>query len=125
MQVLNFKGIIMNDLKPKKIRIEIPTNILEMALKSLETLSLRGSLIKIDSLFTVALERLDQKYFDQQVERLTPEAHILDEAKNDPEIMALLSIAAKKLLDAKRDGKPINIKRGRKPNIIKAATNNL
>ena len=101
--------------KLKPIKIEIPSPLIQLSLDAMTELKKRGADIKPEDLFATVFRTLDIDYFNDQVEKLTPETYLFEEAKNDPEIMAILSLTAKRLMEAKRVGKPFPSKRGRKP----------
>lgn len=82
-------------------RVSLPEDVASKANETLQTLKDRGADVKLEELFHDLLERVDDRYWKRQIERLTPDTFIFEQAKSDPELLQALIKKAKRGLEKK------------------------
>lgn len=94
-------------------RISLPDDVAAKAIETLQTLKDRGAEIKLEEIFHDLFERADERYWNRQIERLTPDTYIFEQAKSDPALMMALIKKAKRGLEKKHrvSREPSNKKR--------------
>ena len=101
----------MSDQKQKLLKIELPEEISQMANETMMHLKKRGANIKCEAIFAALFADLDKKYFDKQIDRLTPDDYLLELVKQNPEAHLHLVLQAKRILNAVNRGESINKER--------------
>lgn len=105
----------MTDIHHKPVRMLIPDECLPAFQALKERLKKFEVDVKPEQVFRALFKNLDEEFYKKIEEELTPPEMQLEDAKKHPEIMAILISNYKKMLEAKKAGKPIGVKRGRKP----------
>ena len=108
---------IVNQEK-KSFKIQVPESVMESAINTHKELKKRGASVKIDDLFMDLFASIDSDYWDQQIEKITPDDYLIELVKQNSDARASLLREAKRLMDAINKGVPIaQKKRGRKPSV--------
>ncbi|MBU6375027.1 MAG: hypothetical protein KGQ59_03455 [Bdellovibrionales bacterium] len=94
-------------------KISLPDVVAIKANETLQALKDRGAEVRIEELFQDLFEKADERYWSRQIERLTPDSYIFEQAKSDPALMMALIKKAKRGLEKKQrvNGEPSNKKR--------------
>ena len=85
-------------------RVSIPDVLAVKAQEVLLLLKGKGADIKVDDLFQDLFAKVDDRYWERQEEKLTPDIYIFEQAKRDPALMAALIKKAKKGLEKSQRG---------------------
>jgi cell division protein YceG involved in septum cleavage len=89
----------------QSLKIQIPHEASNLAQDAFKELKKRGAEIRPEELFSELFDGLSKEYFDEQVERLTPETYFLDLAKSNPELLSEIVATIKKSFKPKRTRK--------------------
>ncbi len=87
--------------KGQLFRVALPEHIGAKAQEAIAALKERGADLKLEDLLKELIDKADERYFDRQVEKLTPDTFIFEQAKNHPEILASLIKKAKRAIEQK------------------------
>jgi hypothetical protein len=99
--------------KKRPTSLRVPEQMSLWVENALRELKARGAEVSIEELFAPALARINEQYFVKRVEELTPDHHLLEIAKSHPEVLRVLSLHAKKLLEAASRGEPVRLRKKR------------
>ena len=88
-----------SETKSSLQRVSLPEDVASKANETLQVLKERGADIKLEEIFQELFERVDERYWNRQIERLTPETFIFEQAKSDPVLMMALIKKAKRGLE--------------------------
>jgi hypothetical protein len=100
------KRVIDGDPEPGVVRIKVSGAISVKAKEVVAELKRRGAQVTLDELFGEYIEAIPARYFDDQLQKRTPEPYYLEAASKVPELRDMLIRFAKKGLmkSAVQDG---------------------
>jgi hypothetical protein len=94
----------MTQIEKRGVKISIPDEINDRAGQAFRELKKRGAQVRMEDLFADLLLKADEKYFDAQVEKHTPDEYLINLAIQNPEAKRLLIEQARKALEAINKG---------------------
>lgn len=98
---------VENNSKQVHQKIQVSESVFVEALRVFKELKGRSAQIKIEDLFQEAFEQLDEKYWNRQLEKFTPDEFLLEMATENPEAKQFLIQQARKALELMSRGEPI------------------
>ncbi len=120
-----------NDSDPGVVRVKLPAAIGVRVKSLVAELKARGAQVNADELIAEYLEGIPERYFDEQLQRRTPEPYYLEAAVKVPELREVLIRYAKKGLlrtasDALPSGEPVRRRRkkGDADKVVGASSSN-
>lgn len=96
--------------KKRALTLRLPEQQSGMVEAALMELKRRGRIETIDVLLSPLFTKITETYLTKRVEELTPDHHLIEIAKEYPEVMRVLSIQAKKLIEAAKAGRPVALR---------------
>lgn len=92
----------------KQSKIIVCDEALDQALRTLQELKKRGATVRLDDLFSDVLLKIEPSYWDEQLQKHTPDDYLLELAKQNPETRKYLMKQARRALDAASRGENLN-----------------
>ena len=94
--------------------MKLSEEVVTQANATLKELRLRGADIRLEDLFEECFKSLKSDYWERQLDRFTPDEHLLTLATENPEAKQFLIQQARRALEMVKKGEPL-IKDRKKP----------